>query len=930
MDTETSKPFSRIRPTSAFAGMFVLMLTLLVVGTDPILGSNGFSLPLTITNTSAMNYASEPITSGVPLSKQINITTTDNLVITKADGTSVPAQYRVLSRYGPLYDSSRPIKWVLVDFQVDVAPRETSIYYLKKGEQGSVPGITVTERREEIVVNTGALTFAIPRSHFQLFKNVTISGHSIPMVTGDPEAGIVIEKGGKIFSSYYDDSPVVVVEEKGPLRTVIKAAGKFRSAEGELLVGGDARMYLPPTHKPKPEGYPLTYTVRIYAYKEKSYLKIVTTLENDGNTINTYYPVNDIFIDGHYLRIRLSGMTETLVGRTATAASSIQSSDTLSLFQDHRIIDEGDESRNFLYTVKRNGREISSGKRSDGWMTISDAQGRGVALSMRYFWQNHKKELVWKDGYLQMGILPGDNVVPENGGYFTHYAVGNHYFSGGWHKTCEIFLYALDGALPASEMETQIRRFNHPLFARCDKEWYADSRAWSLIAPSRFPTKGLPKLNRDALDRYEDYIGMFVDETKDRVNHLTIEKLRESRGWWPNSKADWYGWENFGDMSWGANTWCSLVYDWPFSFWLHYMRTNDERYRVLAKEATDHHIDLDLIKFHGGPASYGGDGTWMWEAQGGEFVNNHHRSTSASGFYLTHTWNGGYALGYLLTGEYRYLEAVRRTADAVRAAYSSKRWGCLHGKNVVFTQSRAQGWAILLLVNEYRITGDRQNLEDAMKIFRHSLLYMERLPEFPGSNGQGYILYKDTVYDRKGIVTFLTYPLEPLCELHYEAVKAGVDVSDLESYLKRSLNWLKDYAYVGGNINHQGHYSLLTISYATDPRNPEKNMGGALAHNILVAGAFGYMSDVLKQTDPRLSSVYLDFARNAFKDLMLYRTANKKRKNDYLDPNSYSPVSWGWLPTMPKEMGWIGRGGQFYLHAEYLRRSRDAAHSPRP
>lgn len=905
-----------------FLGAFVWGLGLLINFIDFSLASDDFSLPLTLTNTTDVDYVSEPVTSGIPLSESLNIMSSEQFVITRQDRTQVPAQFRVLARYGSINDKTKPIKWILVDFQADVSAKGSSTYFLKKEPRESFSGITTTITTSDIVVNTGTMTLAVPRSRFNLFSSITLLDQDTPAVLGDGGSGIVIEKGGKTYSSFYDDSPAVSVEESGAMRTVIKAKGRFKSQAGELLVGGDARVYLPQSNiKPKAEGYPLTYTVRIHAYKGKSYLKVVYTLENEGNTLATYYPVNDVFLDGNYLKFRPSSLTNHLIVATANTTSSVEHSDILSLFQNHKVVDEGDESKNFFYTVSRNDKRIAYGNRSDGWMQINDVNKKGLMISMRTFWQNYEKEIIWKDGYLQLGVFPDHHVVPESEGPFTHYSSGNHYFSGGWHKTSEILLYPFNGLRSATELIRQVTRFQNPLFAKCSKEWYAISRAWSLIAPAHFPTFGLPELTRDALSRYEDYIGMFVDETKDAKNHLTVERLREARGWWPNSKADWYGWENFGDMSWGTNIWCGLVYDWPHSFWLHYMRTNDERYRILAKEATDHHIDLDLVKIYdGSPYVIFGDGTWMWETEGGKHVNNHHKATSTSGFAFSHTWNGGYTLGYLLTGDYRYLEAVQRTAKAVRRFYSTKGRDCIRGEDYLDTQTRCHAWSILLLVNEYRVSGNLQNLRDAMNIFIHSLLYMEQLPEFPGSNGQGYILFRDTTYDRKCIVTFLTYPLEPLCELHYEASNAGLDVANLESYLQRSLNWLKNFAYVGGDTNAKGHYSLLTISYATDPFNPERNMGGTLAHNILVAGAFGYMSEVLKSKHPDIAADYLTFARKAFKDLMLYKV-EKKAKDYYHDPKTYSPVGWDWLPTMPKEMGYIGRGGQFYLHSEYLRLS---------
>src|SRR5438552_18646922 len=122
-----------------------------------------------------------------------------------------------------------------------------------------------------------------------------------------------------------------------------------------------------------------------------------------------------------------------------------------------------------------------------------------------------------------------------------------------------------------------------------------------------------------------------------------------------------------------------------------------------------------------------------------------------------------------------------------------------------------------MLINLYRTDGHVEHLKDGLTIFKNSLLYTEQLPTVPGSSGKGFISHydpADKVYHGTVVITFLIYPLEPLSELHYEASQDGLDVKELEAYLIRSLDWLKNFAYEGGATDKAVGQSPLTHSYA--------------------------------------------------------------------------------------------------------------------
>jgi len=857
------------------------------------------------------------------LAKESGIISTDQLRVTDAQGKPVPAQFRVLSRWGRLEDAKAPIRWVLVDFQADVPPRGTATYRLQQGPPAPLPaGIEVSDKDAAVEVVTGPIAARIPKQGVGFLEQLwMINAGDTRGAGGAPRQALLsdrvslrVEKVGGPFRSLISKTVGVTIEEAGPLRTVVRMRGTFQAPDGKPWMGGDARP-VAKDGRPGSEGRPLEFDARISFYADKSYVKLTITLENNGNSLSTYHPVNDTFFDGLYLdvpwqmgavrRVAFPEHDET----TAPGGRWV-------LSQTHAVRDPMDESKNFDRQLARNGKIVKSGQRSDGWASLCDDTRCG-GVGVRAFWQNYPKSLESSETGAAIGLWP----LGVTSGEVGEYGRGGYFFSGGWHKTHEVFLafWPQGGRNPLAEGGL----LTTPLLLLAPPSWYADTRAWGLIAPAGF--RSLDAASREAVERYERFRAVLVDPEVSS-DGVTLERLRETRGLAApqapgfHFNLDLYGLETFGEIPWGGNrvgTYSALHYDWSYIMWLHLIRSGDFRYLPLALEMTDHSADLDQI--HNKPTQNPNvlDGVWWWEQL--RDGKGHHRSTQGAGLIISHTWNGGYALGYLLTGNPRYREAAEAGAKAGRRYWFENRK--VSQAPVAFDQTRSQGWTILMLVNLYRIDGDVEHLRDALTIFANSLLHTEQLDTVPGSGGKGYITigqYKDKSYIGKAVITFLTYPLEPLSELHYEASSAGLDGRALEAYLIRSLDWLKNFAYVGGVTDQAGQYSPLTLSYSTDPNDRSKNTGGAYQHNIHVAGGFAYGYMMLKDKDSQKAKEYLDFARRLFRDLMFYRETGNLSRDKFVDPDKRGPIRLGWPGTFTKELGWISRSGQLYLHAEYL------------
>ena len=175
------------------------------------------SVPITVTERAGTPRKAEIVSLGVPLPKAEGVTTTDGLQMVDADGRVVPAQFRPLSRWGPLNDATRPIRWVLADFEASVGGKTTATYTLTRASSGAagVNGIAVTDTPQMVAVDTGTMTVRVPKGGGYLFEAV-VGGRTYRT------SGIRILRGEREFSSEAI-KPASVPKELG----LISRAGQF-------------------------------------------------------------------------------------------------------------------------------------------------------------------------------------------------------------------------------------------------------------------------------------------------------------------------------------------------------------------------------------------------------------------------------------------------------------------------------------------------------------------------------------------------------------------------------------------------------------------------------------------------------------------------------------------------------------------------------
>ncbi len=154
---------SIVKKILLFSGALILVVNLTILS----YADSSLNVPLKVSNPLDIDRYKEPVTIGIPVPQELNIANTHNLRVTTSDSqATVHAQFRILSRWGELADKTRPIRWVLVDFQADVSAKGKAVYYLTTIESGSEKdlimvdepeGISVSEDEAKIVVDTGNL-----------------------------------------------------------------------------------------------------------------------------------------------------------------------------------------------------------------------------------------------------------------------------------------------------------------------------------------------------------------------------------------------------------------------------------------------------------------------------------------------------------------------------------------------------------------------------------------------------------------------------------------------------------------------------------------------------------------------------------------------------------------------------------------------------
>jgi hypothetical protein len=594
-------------------------------------------VPLTVQETTGVARTGEPVTSGVPIPRDVNLTDLSTLRLLDGSSQPIPAQFTPLARWaGAPDDTGKPVRWLLLDFQADVPANGMATYRLVNsgGTTPTFPTLTVTDNADAVTVQTGVAIFNISKTD----GNLAAPGLTAPLT------GRLRTPAG---TEYTTTGPVTVtVTLNGPMRASVRVQGAYRDDGGTAL---------------------LHYTSRYWFYAGQPTVRLFHTVENDNLCPLAEYEQLDCYDIGSGGSITVTDLSLVLptdltspltytVGGEGDAITGALTDDLL-LYQDSSGTDHWNhyptltdwdgsplDTRprmqayvNFRgYRTTLGGATMDSGDQAAGWLTVAGTGG-GWTVAVRDFWQNFPKALrASPGGTLEIGLFP-DEFGPAGYGFNLR---------AGEHKTHEVCL----SLSPSPPLLASLS----PLFAAAAPDWYVQSGAFPFAAARDFA---------DWPD-YESYIDYQLD---------TAPTYEDWMNWFPNLPAaiegtDFYGIFDYGDVPLDYEGYLvspmNPKYHMDYGMWLQWARGGDPRWFRLAEAADRHIADVDILHNLHTPRHWG-DGIMFGHSTHDEpgFTNPHRN------FQGNHPDTAfgvpGLLTTYYLTGYEKALESALELADCI-------------------------------------------------------------------------------------------------------------------------------------------------------------------------------------------------------------------------------------------------------------------------
>lgn len=636
---------------------------------------------------------------------------TEGLAVLDPNGDRVPAQFRVLGRW---VDGS--VKWVLVDFQANTGSAGRTTYHLTDGmveeapaprqpttcNSTTNPSVRVEETENDLHVDTGVLRFSIDRHRYRLFHFVSLGDvqhddarhgnaqhgdarHSEP-AHGDPahaecgrdKAGDAWARisesasdgrlarrlygpGGLCRASLAGDSYSVAVEERGPLRTVIRL---------ESALEAD----LPMHHY---GGYrPVRCITRIHAYAGQAFLRILQThvftcnpreVEIEDLALDVPAPFNGSGLDYAY------GLNGIVTG-------------TLDHGERLRVAQKKDNQVQVMHGRPGTESTIDEDEACEGWATLSDGTS-GVGVACRNMAEEYPRAVeLTGDGRMTVyarhdpdgGRLSLARYAEE---VAWHEGEGVYADGTGIAKTTECYVLYFEADRREEAVETLRCALSQP-HVSVSPEWMdrcgaaggfavstsVDADKQGIPAESEREREGLPESSPEQ-ERRAVSSPEWKRRPKSDVTPMISPEMIPAAERMLTGFADWlarnirlgrwYGYLDYGDVratwdeaeddwkSQGRWGWCNSEWDPRHAVWIQYQRTADPRYFALAEAMTRHSMDVDTCHWHpfrpymvGGCYRHGVD----------------HFSDEPC---ASHTFIDNWIDHYYLTGDGRTLEVLR-------------------------------------------------------------------------------------------------------------------------------------------------------------------------------------------------------------------------------------------------------------------------------
>ena len=611
-------------------------------------------------------------------------------------GNAVPLQVHPL-----LFWPDGSIKWALIDLFVDVAA-ESSLWlsaesFLEQAEQisAAADSITIDETQDQIVVDTLANTFTIPKKGPGLIREYNM----VPRLeTTD---------GSTAFCQVESAS----VARAGPIRSDIEIRGRFR-------VPGERHLNL---------------RVFLSFYLKSPLVTLDVELHNPYPAVHPggIWDLGDpgsIFFRDFSLLLELSGRPARLEWSTSPLEPFLTSSAaSLCLYQDssgginwnspNHLGHDGRLTVSFSgYRVTESDRVVDHpGERALPVFGLETTEG-SIAAGIKDFWQNFPKAMEAGGGHLRLGLFPGESVAPFE-------------LQGGEKKRHTVFC-AL-GCQNSEEAMQAVSQALIPLDVSLEPDWTARTGTIPYFLPE----------DKDPNRKYKDYVQNAIAGSR------SFFAKRE--------EIDEYGWRNFGDLyadhEAAFHEKPSLFishynnqYDFIMGAAIHFLRSGNPGWFTLMSDLARHVMDIDIYHTDGDRSSYNHGLFWHTDHYREAGLSTHRTftrmgrdkkelSNAGGGPCNEHNYTTGLLYYYLLTGDLLAREAVFELADWVIAMDDGERsLFCILDQRPTGLASqtaspdyhgpgRGAGNSINALMDAYTLSGRRDYLFKAEEIIRRTV-----------------------------------------------------------------------------------------------------------------------------------------------------------------------------------------------------------------
>ena len=640
---------------------------------------------LTVRETGGIDRQAWPVTCGVPFPDgQISAEAIrqDHWRLVDQAGKEVASQAEVATTWGIYPDGSNGYaKWIHVTFLADVPAGKVSQYRLEYGDgvkSKTKTSLSVSDKSKNVTITTGkgpgGLKLVISRERFNVLDEVylDVNGKGFgaddriiaPRDTANLRVGY--DYGGATINQ---NKPEVVVEQAGPVMAVIRVKTKMDSRFESI--------------------------VRIFVYAGSPCVRIQETLVNGptGQNRSAVQP-QAVVMKSHVLELPIRTIASEAVATVGVGealpepaqfgekAASLADGMKVTLEQDlqHPCLPDnvGNDqlSKAFNYSVYAGSDQIASGKRSPGWIDVSDRRW-GVTAATRYFWQSFPKRLVaqadalrleqWADG-AQLDLLE------------------RNYNWMGMAKTHDVMLYFHAGNAAAAKAQQAALGHIHEIFATCTPEYYCSTRAYGrqLITP--------------AVQNGKQLHPTFDEMASSGLNR---ERKLKSGFYHFRETEDDYGYFNFGDFLVGRY-WGCQEYDPTYCMLEQFYRTGELKYLEFSTETARHLYDIDYTHTYTIESS-------NYPQRSHDKRGSHFRGEDSHGQMETNTDPGHVFIAGL--ANYWYLTGDPRAKDVLYwsfPCYLGEDWYRIGGSG---TWRYLGGYFLTVMTYAYELTWDDRYVE---------------------------------------------------------------------------------------------------------------------------------------------------------------------------------------------------------------------------